>query len=256
MTVARFLILLFLCSTFEFGFAQANDGKGTKSAKRLTKGKVKQVLKGSPAAIRKENQMIAKEKLGRVKNDAQRDKLRKEKKIVQIPRNSGIKPTTPKKGRYVRPETAKFVGDLGILHKRQFPKRPPLRVTSALRTIDEQNRLRKHNGNAIPPTGPMGSSHPAAATIDIGRGGLSSEEDSWLGYYLAVLEISGKIQATKETSKLHKCYHVMVFRTYLSTPKVLKEKPKTVNQKGASRKHHAARLSLFLKSVILYLWTI
>ncbi len=222
------------------GAASANSGKPKARSTHDT-------LKGSRDAVRTENKMIEIQDLTRIENEEQRQRFIKAGLLVRVRTNSGIMwdPSVPARQRYVRPETAKFLWDLGVKYRLTFPntkKFKPLHITSGTRTIEEQNKLRRHNPNAISPTGPLGSSHPSGATVDLGRSRLKWEQNQWLGFYLASLEKARHVQATEEHGR--PCDHVMVYRSYLTTPKVDFPHPPPTPQKRPARK---SRRAFFLK---------
>ena len=70
-------------------------------------------LNGSRSSILKQNKMAEKEGLSRIKDAKQREKFRQAGLLVPIPTNEGIRPAMGYERALVRPETARFLRDLG-----------------------------------------------------------------------------------------------------------------------------------------------
>ena len=90
--------------------------------------------------------------------------------------------------------------------------RAPLQVNSAVRTVEQQQKLRRHNRNAAPEIGELASSHLAGTTVDLARRGLTKPQHAWVEGYLKNLRDQGLVEAAEERSTW--CFHVMVSNRY------------------------------------------
>jgi hypothetical protein len=169
-------------------------------------------LRGSRDSLLKQNSEIDQAGLERIENDEQLLDL--ENRGVLIPlaetRYLKINPELDDSRRYTRPWTAQFVSDMSKEFYDKFHK--PLQVTSAVRTIEQQRRLMRHNGNAAPAEGEIASSHLAGTTIDIGKRGLTRKEHKWVADYLANLKDQNVIEPEEERRQA--CFHIMVLNRY------------------------------------------
>src|SRR5205814_5098270 len=120
--------------------------------------------------------------------------------------NPGLKPER----RTARPATVAFVDDLGSAFYQEFHH--TLTITSAVRTVEQQRKLRRHNRNAAPEDGDEASSHLAGTTVDIGKRGLTKKEHTRLEQYLADLKRKNLVEPLEERRQA--CFHVMVFERY------------------------------------------
>ncbi|ABF41578.1 hypothetical protein Acid345_2577 [Candidatus Koribacter versatilis Ellin345] len=111
---------------------------------------------------------------------------------------------------FARPWTVDFVEDVAREYYEEFGV--PLQLNSAVRTVQVQRKLRRHNGNAAPESGDIISSHLAGTTVDIQRGGLTKPQHQWLENYFANLKALGLIEPEEE--RRHYCFHVMVYQDY------------------------------------------
>ena len=111
---------------------------------------------------------------------------------------------------YARPWTVDFVEDVAREYYEEFGV--PLQLNSAVRTVQVQRKLRRHNSNAAPESGDIISSHLAGTTVDIQRGGLTKAQHQWLENYFANLKALGLIEPEEE--RRHYCFHVMVYQDY------------------------------------------
>jgi len=87
-----------------------------------------------------------------------------------------------------------------------------LQVNSAVRTMEQQQKLRRHNRNAAPEVGDLTSSHLAGTTVDLARRGLTQAQHQWIESYLKDLRDQQLIEAAEERRTL--CFHVMVSDRY------------------------------------------
>jgi Family of unknown function (DUF5715) len=90
--------------------------------------------------------------------------------------------------------------------------RTPLTVTSAVRTIEYQKKLRRRNRNAAPEMGETASSHLAGLTIDISKRGMTRTQHKWFEDYLANMRDQNLVEAAEERRQA--CFHIMVSERY------------------------------------------
>jgi len=170
------------------------------------------LLKGSRESMIRQNEEIDRLSLVRIQNDAELDELIGQNQLVPISELPGLhiagnlKPNR----RYSKPWTRDFVQDLGDAYYDEFGI--PIQLTSAVRTADQQKKLRRHNRNAAPIEGDTASSHLAGLTVDIGKRGLSKKQHKWIESYFAKLRDLGLIEVAEE--RRQQCFHVMVSERY------------------------------------------
>lgn len=113
---------------------------------------------------------------------------------------------------HVQPWTKAFLDtEVGSWHAK-LDKR--FVVTSGVRTQKYQNLLCHGNANAIcGGTGWRRSAHLTGATIDIGRVGLSEQEQDYIEGRLNALTRQGKLVYIAESGQQY-CFHIMVLPSY------------------------------------------
>lgn len=171
-------------------------------------------LRGSRESQYRQNEQADKEDLQRIKDGSELQELKASGALVPLPENEFIgidESEIDVRLRWCRPWTKEFLLDIGKGFHKQFGKKP--RVTSAVRTIEDQRRLRKINRNAALPDGERASSHLTGSAIDIGKKGMTPKEMAWIRRELLSLEAAVLIEATEE-SRNQSNFHVMVFRNY------------------------------------------
>jgi hypothetical protein len=112
--------------------------------------------------------------------------------------------------RYCRPWTRDFVDDLGEAFYKEFHN--SIQINSAVRTVQIQKKLRRHNRNAAPETGEIASSHLAGITVDIQRRGLSKQQIKFVQEFMLPLKNMGLIEPEEERHQW--VFHVMVSNRY------------------------------------------
>jgi hypothetical protein len=112
--------------------------------------------------------------------------------------------------RFCRPWTRSFVEDLSGAFYAEFHQ--PIQLTSAVRTVEQQAKLQRHNKNAAPIDGDTASSHLAGLTIDIGKRPMSRAQRRWVDEYVLRLQQLGLVEAAEERRQA--CYHIMVSERY------------------------------------------
>jgi hypothetical protein len=171
-------------------------------------------LRGSHESLVHQNEMAQADGLERILDDADLADRILHGSLVHVPVSSALRINTdlPENRRYCRPWTAKFLSDLAQAHAARFPG-SPIEVTSAVRTVEYQRKLRLFNGNAAAADGDIASPHLTGGTIDIGKGGMSAREIGWLRAWLIPLEQAGKIDVEEEFRQ--SCFHISVYRNYM-----------------------------------------
>ena len=169
-------------------------------------------LVGSHEVLLHQNAMADQDGLGRIQNDADLDAMRERGMLVSLPQSQALNvdERLPENRRVARPWTVLFLHDLSREHYQRFHS--PLYVTSAVRTVEFQQRLIHHNGNAAPADGDTASPHLTGQAIDLGKKGMSLSEIAWMRGYLLPLIQSGKIDVEEEFRQ--SCFHISVYRRY------------------------------------------
>jgi Family of unknown function (DUF5715) len=171
-------------------------------------------LRGSRDSLLKQNEEIDRVGLPRVQDDEQLEQLKAVGYLVPVRESKSLRfdSALAEDRRYCRPWTLAFLDDLSRDYYEKF--RAPIQVNSAVRTAEQQRRLRRHNGNAAPEMGETASSHLAGVTVDIGKRGMTRKQHKWMADYLAKLKADGVIEPEEE--RRQPVFHVMVAHRYLA----------------------------------------
>ena len=170
------------------------------------------VLKGSHDSMLRQNEEIDRLQLPRINDQAQLEELERNQELVPIKDTPALRvsPAIQPDKRYCRPWTNYFLQDMSEAYYREFHL--PLQVNSAVRTLDQQQKLRRHNRNAAPEIGDIASSHLAGITVDLAKRGLTRAQHKWMEDYLKDLRDRGLVEAAEERRQA--CFHVMVSDRY------------------------------------------
>jgi Family of unknown function (DUF5715) len=170
------------------------------------------VLRGSRESLLRQNEEIDRLQLPRIANDDELLQLEQRQELVRIEDTRALQVSAKVEDirRYCRPWTHQFISDLAEAHYAKFHR--PLELTSAVRTVEQQAKLRRTNRNAAPIEGETASSHLAGLTIDIGKKGMSRAEKKWFDQYLVEMQQNHIIEAAEERRQA--CYHIMVGESY------------------------------------------
>lgn len=170
-------------------------------------------LRGSHESLVHQNEMAEADGLERILDDTDLEDRIAHGSLVSVPVTAALRINTdlPENRRFCRPWTAKFLTDLSRAHAARFAG-GSLEVTSAVRTVEYQRRLRMINGNAAAADGDIASPHLTGGTIDIAKQGLSAREIGWVRAYLIPLEQEGKIDVEEEFRQ--SCFHISVYKSY------------------------------------------
>ena len=171
-------------------------------------------IRGSHDSLLRQNEEIDRLGLPRIADDEQLEELKKQQELVPIveSRTLLVHPNLDPKNRFCRPWTRQFLQDAAAAYYRKF--RQTIQVNSAVRTEEQQKRLRRWNHNAAPASGDTESSHVAGTTVDISRHGMTREQRKWMAQYLYDLRQRGLIEAAEE--RREPVFHVMVSQRYES----------------------------------------
>lgn len=170
-------------------------------------------LAGSRESLIHQNEMAESEGLERIQDDADLESRITQGSLVPVPVASSLRinQDLPEDRRYCRPWTAEFLRTLAAAHAAHFPA-SPLEVTSAVRTVEYQRRLRRINGNAAAADGDIASPHLTGGTIDLAKKGMSRKEITWMRAWLLPLQQAGKIDVEEEFRQA--CFHISVYKSF------------------------------------------
>ena len=170
------------------------------------------VLRGSHESQLRQNEEIDRLQLPRINDQAQLEELERNQELVPIHESAALRvsPAIQPDKRYCRPWTNYFLQDMSETYYREF--HVPLQVNSAVRTLEQQQKLRRHNRNAAPEVGDIASSHLAGITVDLAKRGLTRAQHKWIEDYLKDLRDQGLVEAAEERRQA--CFHVMVSDRY------------------------------------------
>jgi hypothetical protein len=172
-------------------------------------------LRGSFDSLWRQNERLEAEGLERIESDTDLQSRINHKMLVPVPASGAlaVNGDLPPLRRYCRPWTAQFLADLARAHEGAFHK--PIEVSSAVRTVAYQKRLKGTNGNAAPAEGDVVSPHLTGAAVDIAKGSYSPQELAWMRAHLLVLQQAGKIDVEEEFQQ--SCFHITVYKSYLQS---------------------------------------
>jgi hypothetical protein len=181
-------------------------------------------LRGSYESLVRQNEMAELDGLERIQDDADLQDRIDHGSLVPVPVSAllHINENLPENRRYCRPWTARFLAALAQSHATRFPG-SPIEVTSAVRTVEYQRKLRLTNGNAAAADGDVASPHLTGGTVDLGKTGMSAAEIGWLRAWLLPLEQAGKIDVEEEFKQA--CFHISVYKSFLVEKALPSAKP-------------------------------
>ena len=170
------------------------------------------VFRPSHESLLRQNEEIDRLDLPRIENEAELEQLISTQDLVPLRESESlrIEPKLDPKRRYCRPWTRDFLEDLSEAYYREFHSQ--LQVNSAVRTVQVQKKLRRHNRNAAPEKGETASSHLAGITVDIQRRGLGKQQIKWVEQYMMPLKEQGLIEPEEERRQW--VFHVAVSGRY------------------------------------------
>ena len=170
------------------------------------------LLKGSYDSLVKQNAEIDRLQLVRIQNDRDLEELIARNQLVGLPESNFVRvdPRLDESRRFCRPWTSLLLEDLGEAYYKEFHQ--PIQVNSAVRTVQQQERLARFNHNAAPAEGDTASSHLAGLTVDIAKRGMTRRQRAFVEKYLVNLRNLGLVEAVEERRQA--CFHVMVSDRY------------------------------------------
>jgi hypothetical protein len=162
-------------------------------------------LQGSHDSLLRQNAEIDRLMLPRVVNATQLCQLIQTGELARILPSTSLRVATGSASQpYARPWAISLLAEISGAFYAEFGA--PLTVTSAVRTQEQQRRLRGYNGNAAPVDGDSASSHMAGISVDIGRRGMSARQTRWLTEYLRELRDAGRVEVAME--RRQQCWHL------------------------------------------------
>jgi uncharacterized protein DUF5715 len=167
-------------------------------------------VKGSRESLLRQNERT--DELERIQDDEQLTELTESGALVDLPQDATVvvAPNLPEERRYCRPWTRTFIEDFARDYSAQFHE--PLQVTSAVRTVAVQKKLRRHNHNAAEIEGELASPHLTGATIDIGKRGMTKPQLEWCRDYLLDQQNRGVVDVEEEFRQ--RVFHITVYQDY------------------------------------------
>ena len=203
--------LVFAC-THAFALMHHNQHRSVRRRSHHRRLLWNPLLRGSHESMLRQNEEIDRLGLPRIADDEQLELLEQRRELMPIEatRELRIHPQLEPKNRYCRPWTLDFLHDFSSAFYQEFHQ--PIQVNSAVRTVEQQHRLRRHNRNAAPETGDTASSHLAGLTVDISKRGINRREKKWINAYLLKLKDQNLIEGAEERRQA--VFHIMVSERY------------------------------------------
>ena len=170
------------------------------------------VFRPSHDSLLRQNAEIDRMDLPRIQNDEELEHYKASGALVPINASEALRfdPRLSEDRRYCRPWTRDFVEDLSQAYYKQF--REQIQVNSAVRTVQIQKKLRRHNRNAAPEKGDTASSHLAGITVDLQRRGMTKAQVKWMEQYLLPLRDAGLVEPEEERHQW--VFHIAVSGRY------------------------------------------
>jgi hypothetical protein len=170
------------------------------------------LIRGSHESMLRQNEEIDRLGLPRIEDEGQLDELKTNLELVELSdtKTMRVDPRLDPSLRFCKSWTRDFVDDISSAYYEQFKTK--IQVNSAVRTVEHQKQLRRHNRNAAPETGETASSHLAGLTVDISKRGMTKKQHKWFENYLANLRDHNLIEAAEERRQA--VFHIMVSERY------------------------------------------
>jgi len=170
------------------------------------------VFRPSHESLLRQNEEIDRMELPRIQNDEELEQYKASGELVPINASETLRfdPRLAEDRRYCRPWTRDFVEDLSEAYYKRFHEQ--IQVNSAVRTVQIQKKLRRHNRNAAPETGETASSHLAGITVDLQRRGMTKAQVQWVEQYLVPLRDAGLVEPEEERHQW--VFHIAVSGRY------------------------------------------
>ncbi len=170
------------------------------------------VFRPSHESLLRQNEEIDRMELPRIQNEEELEQYKASGDLVPINASEALRfdPRLSEDRRYCRPWTRDFVEDLSEAYYKRFHEQ--IQVNSAVRTVQIQKKLRRHNRNAAPETGETASSHLAGITVDLQRRGMTKAQVQWVEQYLVPLRDAGLVEPEEERHQW--VFHIAVSGRY------------------------------------------
>ena len=172
---------------------------------------IRECFPGSHDLLVQQNEELNRLQLPRILDEGELIRYEVSQVLVPVNETDALKIAAdlPESRRYCRPWTRDFLQDFSQAYYNQFHS--PLQVNSLVRTVEQQQRLRRHNRYAAPEWGDTASTHLTGVTFDLSRRGLTGEQYGWILAYLLPLKASGMVDPIEESQPV---LHVVVFEKY------------------------------------------
>jgi hypothetical protein len=212
-TLAISILLIFAVSGLSFGLEHSALLSSRVTSKRFHRRTAwNPMFRPSRDSLLRQNAEIDRAELPRIQDDAELNSLKESQLLVPIVASEHVRfdPRLDPDRRYCRPWTRDFVEDLADAFYKEFHN--SIQINSAVRTVQVQKKLRRHNRNAAPEKGEIASSHLAGITVDIQRRGLSQQQIKFVQQFMLPLKNMGLIEPEEERHQW--VFHVMVSGRY------------------------------------------
>jgi hypothetical protein len=195
-----------------FGLQQTTTAHHGRHLRHRVRLRWNPLFRPSHDSLIRQNEEIDRLELPRIQNDAELEDLKARMELVPIVESQTlrIERRLDPERRYCRPWTRDFLDDLSAAYYQRFGEQ--IQVNSAVRTVQVQKKLRRHNRNAAPETGATASSHLAGLTVDLQRRGMTRDQIRWMEQYLLPLKNIGLIEPEEERRQW--VFHIMVSDRY------------------------------------------
>jgi len=205
-------VFVIVSTSSAFGLSKRTRTVRTKHHRLVRHLNWNPLIRGSHESMLRQNEEIDRLGLPRIEDDTQLEELKTNLELVELTdtKTMRVDPRLDPSLRYCKPWTRDFVDDISSAYYDQFKTK--IQVNSAVRTVEHQKQLRRHNRNAAPETGETASSHLAGLTVDIAKRGMTKKEHKWFENYLADLRAHNLIEAAEERRQA--VFHIMVSERY------------------------------------------
>ncbi len=230
-TARRFFIFVFtilLLSANALALHHNISTRRARAARRHTRHVVwRTMFRGSHDMLVRQNEVIDRLELPRVEDDDQLAQLEENGTLVRVRESRALEIASDLTDtrRYCRPWTRDFLEDFSQAFYREF--RQPIRITSLVRTVAQQKKLRRRNRNAGPTDGDTASTHLTGITADISRKGLTRQQQRWVEQYFLSLKERGVIEPVEERRQA--VFHVVVYGSYSE------QRPEQITERSSSQ---------------------
>jgi hypothetical protein len=166
---------------------------------------------GSHDILVRENEELDRLQLPRIADEYELTRYELAQELVPVSETDALKfaPDLAENRHYCRPWTREFLQDFTAAYYDEFHSF--ILITSMVRTVEQQHRLRRWNRFAAPEFGDTASTHLTGVTFDMSRRNLSYEQYEWIRSYLLPLQAQGMVDPIEERQPV---LHVVVYEKY------------------------------------------